>query len=164
MVSVFGKPFANDNASAAFLTSNAINNTLYRSFVSYPVVTDWEEASIFLNGTYQTYWVPVSAGAVIVYAPYNSSLNLSSAKTNLYAQQINAKVRFTAFSSVAQTLYIDEPTANSTRTVANIRVTTIPEAYSFNVPLISGPEGNPLFFLYRSNSTPILLQNISFSR
>ena len=164
MSNVFGPPIYNDSSLAAFQTSSAINRTLYRSFVSYPVLTDWDETSIFLNGTHQEYWVPFSAGAVIVYAPYSSSLNLSSAKTNLYAQQINARVSFTAFSSVAQTLYVDEPIANSTRTVASIGVTTVPTVYSFNVPLTSGPEGNPLFFLYKYNSTPIFLQNISFQK
>ncbi len=162
MVSVFGRPFANDSTSAAFVTANAINHTIYRSFVSYPVVTDWNETSIFLNGSYQDYWVPIASGAVVVYAPYNSSLNQT--EVNLYTQQITAKVSFTAFSSIDQTLYIDEPIANGTRTVASVGVTTLPEAYTFNVPMVSGPQGNPLFFLYRSNSTPVLIQNISFSR
>ena len=89
---------------------------------------------------------------------------MSSGGTNLYAQRINARVSFTAFSSVAQTLYVDEPIANGTRTVASIGVTTVPEAYSFSVPLVSGPEGNPLFFLYKYNRTPVFLQNISFQR
>ena len=60
MESVFGAPIYNDSTSAAFQTSSAINRTLYKSFVAYPVVTDWDETSLLLNGTYQTYWVPLA--------------------------------------------------------------------------------------------------------
>jgi hypothetical protein len=162
LLGVFGAPIYNDSSLAAFSTSAAINKTLYRSFVSYPVVTNWEETSIFLNGTNQVYWVPIGTGAIIVYAPYkglNESIGTGT------AQRINASVSLTAFSSTAQTLYVDEPAANNgTRTVANIGVTTAPRAYTFNVPLVSGPAGNPLFFFYRSNSTPVFIQNISVSR
>ncbi|MGA2800368.1 MAG: hypothetical protein ABSE71_03510 [Candidatus Micrarchaeaceae archaeon] len=164
LVGVFGPPIYNDSSSAAFATTNAINKALYNSFVTYPVVTDWQETSIQLNGTYQTYWVPTNPGSVIVYAPYNSSLSQSAIEANPYSQHMNATVSFTAFAEAAETLYVDEPYGNGTRTIASVGVTTIPAAYSFNVPLVSGPQGNPLFFLYKSGNNPVFLQNLSFSR
>ncbi len=162
LTNTFGNPIYSDNSSAVFATLEAVNRSVFKSFVSYPVVTDWEQANLLLNGSYQTYWVPVSAGSVIVYAPYSSAANQITETSQF--QYVNTTVRFYALSNSPQILYVDEPTSNGTRTIANIEVTSTPALYTFNVPMISGPIGNPLFFLYKYNTSPIFMQNISFSR
>jgi hypothetical protein len=163
MTDVFGNPVYNDNSTAAFETLSAINKSIFRSFISYPILSQWGQARVFLNGSYQNYWVPSGAGSIIVYAPYK---NMSAQGiNNPYAPSyINTTVRFQAFSDTSQTLYIDEPAGNSTRTIADVAVSTRPADYSLNITLVSGPAGNPLLFLYRSNVTPVLISNITFSR
>jgi hypothetical protein len=162
MVETFGNPYVNDSI-AVFQTYNAINNSKFKSFVSYPILSQWAQASIFLNGSYQTYWVPSGAGSIVVYAPYKNS-SAEEINNQYGISYINTTIGFAAISNIDQTLYIDEEVGNSIKTIANVGVGTSPTAYTVNVPLESGPNGNPLLFLYKSNATPVLIKNITFSR
>ena len=161
LLSVFGKPLYNDNTTMVFATANAINRSIFKSFVSFPSLTQWEAVSIFLNGSYQQFWAPVSPGAVVVYAPY---ANIATANGQ-YTSYINTTISFTAVSSAKQQLYIAEPTGNSTaKTIAVVNITTKTSRYSVRTQLASGPIGNELFFVYATNSTPVLLKDIDFTR
>ncbi len=163
LVSLFGNPVYNDNTTAAFETLRAINSSLFKSFVSYPLLEYWSSTSVFLNGGYQTFWIPTFPGSVAVYAPYQ---NRSSSSISPYSvSYTNTTISFVAFSNLPQKLYIEEPsTGNRTKVAAEFNVTTSPERYSANTLLISGPEGNILYFVYLDNSSPVLINNITFSR
>jgi len=164
LVSTFGSSsvYYNDNTTIAFLTTNAISRSLFNSYVSYPVLNYWSSTSLFLNGSYQTFWVPGSPGPIAVYAPYQ----VQSTRSNPYAEaSINTTISFVAFSNVPGTLFIDSPSSgNSTRTIATVGITTRPEKYTANVVMVSGAQGNLLYFVYPGSNSTLLMQNITFSR
>lgn len=160
-------PVYNDNTSTAFQTLAAINKSVFRSFVTYPILADWSSISVFLNGSQQIFWVPSGAGAMVVYAPYSSSINTSTFRNPNLPSYINTRISFVAASNIPQKLYIAELTnTNSTRTIAAFNITNRPTKYTTNTPLISGPTGNLVYFLYQSGNanTPVLLQNITITR
>lgn len=158
--SLFGEPVYNDNNLTAFQTYKEINSTLFRSFVAYPVLTQWEPTTQFVDGSYQTFWVPISPGSIIIYAPYS---NISEASSGTQ-QYINATISFVATSTSGQTLYIGSPEGNTTKVIAQYNITTSPRTYMLKTILASGPQGNNLYFLYNPNESPPLLSNITFSR
>lgn len=165
MESVFGNPVYQDNSTMAFQTAAAVNRTLFKSYVSYPSLTQWQSVGLFTNGTQETYWEPLGVASVIVYAPFASK----SPTTDIYSTvaYINTTIRFTAFSRAPQSLYIGEPAGSngtSLNTLAKIGITTSPVEYSVRIPLISGPTDNPLLFVSSYNNTPVYIKNLTFSR
>ncbi len=162
LLSVFGSPIYNDNTTTAFQTLTAINRSVFNSFVGYPVFTQWEQTSIFLSGEYQSFWVPISPGSIAVYAPYQ---NATAARGSDVASYINTTISFVAVSNGPQQLYIEAPTnSNKTVTIAVLNVTSSAQKYTLRTVLASGPIGNILYFVYQNPSSPILIQNITFSR
>ncbi|MDE1871410.1 MAG: hypothetical protein KGI06_04195 [Candidatus Micrarchaeota archaeon] len=163
MYSVFGNAIYNDNTTMAFETLHAINNSIFKSYVAYPILLDWSSTNIFLNGSYQTFWIPSRGASIAVYAPYTSSVPLSA--INPYSiSYINTTISFVAFSNAQQTLSIDQPSsANSVTAAATMSISTKPQRYTTHVTFVSGPIGNLVYFV-QSGSSPVLINNITFSR
>ncbi|MDE1868525.1 MAG: hypothetical protein KGH60_00975 [Candidatus Micrarchaeota archaeon] len=157
MVSTFGNPVYNDNTTLAFSTVSAINKTVYRSYVAYPVISQWNTTAVPINGTVKAMWVPINGGSVEVYAPV--------AKTAKNFTLVNTTIRINAMSSIngTETLQIGEPGQSGVNLLGSINVTDRLSSYTVNVPLVSGPEGTALLFLPQSPNYPVFITNISFS-
>lgn len=163
LINVFGNPLYNDNSTAAFSTVNAVNRAIFRSFVAYPVLTQWSSTRLFIDGSYQTFWASTSPGSMVVYAPY-STTSLANVNPNL-AYYTNATIRFDAFAQTPQRLIIAEPSnGNSTRGIAEFNITASSQIYSVNTIMESGPVGNVYYFLYQNNNSPVLINNITISK
>ncbi len=162
LVNVFGEPVQNDNSTMVFETNSSISRSIFKSFVAYPILTYWSSTSLFVNGSYQTFWMPDNPGGMVVYAPYPENSPSGGLQGLSY---VNATIRLVAFSNSPQQLYIAEPASgNRTRVIATLNVTTRPELYTANTQLISGPSGNILYLIYSSNNSPVLINNITFTR
>ncbi len=159
---VFGQPVYVDNGTAAFQTETAINDSIFRSFVSYPVLTQWNPVSAFLNGSYQGFWIPESPGMIVTYAPYPRNTIVSSPAEVFH---VNGTIRFTALSQTPQKMYIAEPTGrgNSTTLVAEFNITSTPKTYSVNQTFESGPVGNIFYFIHQYNNTELLIGNLTIN-
>ena len=159
---VFGQPVYVDNGTVAFQTETAINRSIFRSFVSYPVLTQWNPVSAFLNGSYQGFWIPQSPGMIVTYAPYPKNTIVSSPSDVFH---VNGTIRFTALSQTPQKMYIAEPTGrgNSTALVAEFNITSTPETYSVNQTFESGPVGNIFYFVHQYNNTELLIGNLTIN-
>jgi hypothetical protein len=163
MVNVFGNPVYNDNTTIAFQTSNTIGRSLFKSFVSYPLLTEWQPESLFLNGRYQPYWNASSPGSIVVYAPYPSTNGAQINPNALY--YVNGTISFGAISSIPQRIEIAEPgSGNSTHVIAVFNVSGTAQTYSVNTTFISGALGNQLYFLSQSATSPALYNNITITR
>jgi hypothetical protein len=160
--SVFGAPAYNSSSMMAFVTTKAIKASLYRSFVSYPVLTQWQTAQIPFNGTYRQVWVPYQSGAVIVYAPYANATSAQSAANS----SIGATMTIRALAASPDTLlYVGEQVGNSMERLALLNLTTSVQSYVVNATLVSGPMGNTLFFVVNKPSTELAeIMNITFTR
>jgi hypothetical protein len=165
LYSVFGSPVYNDNTTTIFSTQNAITQSLYRSYVAYPVLSDWNQSVSFVNGSYVQEWEPVGLGAVSVFAPYANQSNLYN---TLYHKQLyyaNTIVSFEASSPVPQKLYLGTPTSSTNYSVIGYyNITAGMHEYAFNVSLVSGPVGNTFFFLPQYTNYPTKIVNITFTR
>ncbi|MDE1865180.1 MAG: hypothetical protein KGH94_00885 [Candidatus Micrarchaeota archaeon] len=165
LYTVFGSPIYNDNTTTLFSTQNAVNRAVYRSFVAYPVLSDWNQSVVLVNGGYVEEWVPTGPGAISVFAP---EANQSELYNTLYHRQVyytNGTISFTASSAVPQKLYLAVPKGQANYSViAYANLTAQFNTFTFNVPMAAGPVGNTYFFLpqYADQSTRIL--NISFGR
>jgi hypothetical protein len=167
LFNTFGRPVYNDNSTVAFNTQAAISNSVYRSFVAYPMITLWSSVRLTLNGTTKILWVPTNPGPIIVYAPYSNLTNIQSALTLPTPEYINATLRFDAISpSMNSVLYIGGLTPqNQFYTIATVNTTPTLKSYSVPLRLVSGPFGNNIFFLTSNSSTNSTgLSNITFSR
>jgi hypothetical protein len=161
---VFGAPVYNDNSTLAFVTANAINSSIFRSFVSYPILTQWQTTLIPFNGTYRQVWVPIESGAIIVYAPYASATSAESKVNPSAYYGVNTTIRLNALSVSPQTLYIAEPVGNTTKTIAQLNLTDSLQSYDVNVTLTAGPIGNTFFFVTSDQHGTAAIMNITFSR
>ncbi len=159
---VFGQPIYADNGTVAFQTETAINGSLFRSFVSYPVLTQWSPVSAFLNGSYQGFWVPESPGMIVTYAPYPKNTVVNSPAEVFH---VNGTIRFTALSQTPQRMYIAEPTGNGNATalVAEFNITSTSETYSVKRTFESGPVGNIFYFIHQYNNTELLIGNLTIN-
>ncbi|HUY70089.1 MAG TPA: hypothetical protein VMV00_00790 [Candidatus Baltobacteraceae bacterium] len=168
LLSVFGNPVYNDNTTIAFSTADALNKSIYNSFVAYPSLTLWSSTSILYNGTSKTVWVPTGNGQVIVYAPYQNATVLNAALTTGLPSMINTTIRFNALTDSQTgtgTLYIAEPSASGGyTTIAALNLTNRISSYQVSTQMESGPNGNILFFASASQSYDVALSNITFSR
>ncbi|MFI5412610.1 MAG: hypothetical protein ACHQX1_01840, partial [Candidatus Micrarchaeales archaeon] len=157
---VFGSPVYYDNTTIAFSTSNALGK-VYESYVAYPLLTDWQQASVFLNGSSQTLWVPVNTGAVIVYAPYADQTSRIAGLYKGTASYINTTVSFYAISSGGPAqIEIAGISASGTSLVpiATMNLTANIKQYAFNTTLISGATGTTLLFLTKNGTTGTFAQ------
>ncbi len=160
----FGNPIYKDNSTIAFSTSAAINASIFRSYVAYPSVTDWENFDSFINGTVTSLWAPISPGLISVFAPYQNATDLQYKIFSSTPYLINTTVSFSAVAvGGSSTLLVESPTSSTQyATLATMPLTGTLTRYSFNTSMISGPYGNPLLFVSEGSGTPGIL-NITFS-
>jgi hypothetical protein len=159
---VFGTPIYEDNTTMAFATSNAIAKSIYKSFVGYPLLSEWSVATIPYNGTYQTLWLPDKYGPIIVYAPYPNGTDIQTAlysNTNYY---VNATMSFYAEGNGASKLSILESSGSSYQTAATFNLTSSLSYYSVNMRMPSGPSGAELIFAAQTNQS-VAIKGIQFS-
>ena len=152
-VAAFGQPVYRDNNTIAFSTLAAINASIFRSYVSYPQALDWQPVSTFVNGSVETLWEPIYPGLISVFAPYRNATNILSKAASGVPYTINTTVSFSAVAlKGAAQLVVETPTSASTYGMlftANLTNKLLP--YSFNMQMVSGPNGNPLLFLAQGN-------------
>ncbi|MFI5412458.1 MAG: hypothetical protein ACHQX1_01045 [Candidatus Micrarchaeales archaeon] len=165
LAATFGHPVYNDNSVIAFQTFSAINRSIFNSFVAYPILSDWAETSMFVNGSNYNFWIPSGPGAVAVYAPYQAARILNPVQNAGAPSYINTTISFVATSSVPQTLYISgQKSDNSTVRIASLSINSSINEYTVNTVLVSGPLGNELFFTSSNRNTQVLINGITFTR
>ncbi|MEM3841626.1 MAG: hypothetical protein QXN59_02960 [Candidatus Micrarchaeaceae archaeon] len=154
MASVFGNPVYLSNTTIAFSTANAINSSIFRSTVSYPLFEQWSPASIS-NGTIVWRIVPTSAvelpyGGVVVYPGYPKNVSVAHAIESAKIYQQNVSISFTAAaarsSGFGVYVFTITPQSNQPKQIANISLTDAFKTYSVNTTMASGPIGNELIF------------------
>ncbi len=155
LLKTFGNPVFNDNTTTAFSSTKAVNQSVFKSYVSYPIVTDWQQTAVPFNGTITRMWLPSNPGAIAVYAPF--------AATQQLQQTINTTISFVALAAKPSVLLIEAETASGAAKIASVNVSSSMRKYSVDTALISGPRGNVLFFV-EGQTLPIYLSNITFSR
>ncbi len=163
LYSVFGNPIYNDNTTTIFSTQNAIAKALYRSYVSYPVLSDWNQTVSFLNGTYVQEWSPVGLGAISVFAPENQT-DLYNTLYHGQGYRTNGTISVIAASAVPQKLYIAAPSSSSNYTILGYEnLTSQFRIYTLNVSMEAGPVGNSFFFIPQYSNYPVKILNITVS-
>jgi hypothetical protein len=171
MQSIFGDPIYSDNSTIAFATARAINSSVYRSYVAYPALTDWEEVSILVNGTTRYLWNPVGLGAIQVFAPFPNTTNIAQQLYGGQVYSVNTTIRFTALATGAPEL-LELGTLSSTGSlspIATLNITDKFASYNLTTRFTSGEYGQTLVFLTSNSSTAlnqgiVAITNITFSR
>lgn len=171
LFNIFGNPVYNDNQTMAFGTTAAVGNSLFRSFVGYPVLTYWSFGAVPIAGRNVSVWVPNNPGEIVVYAPYPTNVSASSAIGTGATYIVNASMSFTAFavSGVPESpLDIYEQVGNGNLGIADvINATAIPKSYTLPMKFQSGPIGNRLLFISgtgQSSNGTVAVMNITISR
>ena len=163
LVDTFGQPIYNDNSTTAFNTQAAINKSIFKSYVAYPILNYWSSTSIFLNGAYQTFWIPSAPGSVAVYAPYTTGTTSPNLGT---VSVVNTTISFVAFSNQQQTLYIDAPEIEPVCKdfgINNCNRNTN-QIYNKYPACLWTSWQSAIFFVYSNGNSPVLINNITFSR
>jgi hypothetical protein len=162
MIDVFGAPVYNDNTTIAFQTSKAVNQSLFRSYVSYPIATDWSEAEIPFDGRYIMTWVPNGPGAILVYAPYASNTMSTASQA---PQAVNTTISFYAIANRTSELSVKQRTPYGlNETIARLNITTSMRMYTVNTTLVSGYVGNKVFFVENQGYATVFINDTKFSR
>jgi hypothetical protein len=167
LYALLGTPVYNDNTTTIFNVENAIAKSVYRSYVGYPVLSDWDQNVTFLNGTYVEQWVPLGAGAVSVFAPYanNSQGELYNTLYHNQIYYVNSIITVTASSDGPQRLVLGLPkSATAYSAIGSVNLTSGFQKYTFDVNMSSGPVGNTYFFVGQNPDYLVKILNISFSR
>lgn len=162
---VFGAPVYNDNSTTVFSTGNAISKGLYKSYVSYPALSDWNVSVVLLNGSYVQEWSPIGYGAITVFAP---DLNQTQIYDTVYHSGVyytNSTISIEAAAPYGpEKLDIAVPTGNGNYTVLGTdNLTTQFSRYNYSVRMAAGPIGNTFFFLPQSRY-PVKILNITFTK
>ena len=164
----FGPYVYNDNTTIAFQTYNAMNDSVFKSFVAFPLLTQWEPAQIPYNGSSLNVWIPVQDGEVTLAVPYRN-LPANSIPTS-GVTRVNTTIGFdaVAINTRSGPLAIDAAIGNSTPVVlARINVSDIPESYQIKASLPAGPDADPVqvYFLESSGTSGayVGLYNITFT-
>ena len=157
---VFGSPVYRDNSTMAFATANAINNALYRSFVAYPLLSQWNVNTNFAyNGTRMALWLPNKYGSIVVYAPYPNGTNVQSAIYSLSNYYVNATMSFYAVGA-SQISILAGNGGTSYKNIKTFNLTSSPHQYFVNLRMPSGPNATDIVFY---NQTPAGVYGIQFS-
>ena len=167
LLSTFGSPVYNDNTTVAFLTANAIDHSVYRSYVAYPALEDWKSENATVNGKNTILWSPIYPGAVDVYAPYQNTSDVADEINSTVPSSINTQISFVAGSKYPQRLTLNELQPGGKYTeLAEVNLTATYTRYVMNVTLQSGPNGNPLLFMpqYGYKNHTVYMWNLNFSR
>lgn len=169
LTNVFGKPLV-QNSTAIFPTNPAINYSLYKGYVSFPILTEWGVDSALVNGSIVSLWSPINNGAIIVYAPYANTTNIQEKIAEGSAPPINTTISFYAEAYPNPTvLYLEgvSPQGNLQK-IAQFYINDSKglERYTANTVFYSGPRIPNTVLFVTSNSTPnyVLLNNITFSK
>ena len=176
--SSLGSPIYNSNTTIAFSDVQAINSTLYKSYVVYPYLPDLYPNYYAVNGTTALMWLPnvygcASNGCYMpfqVYAPYANTTDLRGKLYSSTVYTIPTRISFKAMAVVpgTYTLTVGMPTTSSSyNQIAKFNVTTALRSYSLNTTLVSGPYGNSVLFLQGLSATgneTIAVSNVTFSR
>ncbi len=165
LANTFGARVYEDNSTIAFDTSGAIRKALFKSFVAFPVFTDWSYAPMNSYGNTTYAWYPSKQGMLVVYAPFPTTVSFSNISSyNRYA--VNATLSFSAMSTVQHALLeigeqagTENPTAIETLNVTPVQNKYVVKLYN----LTSGILGNYVMFA-PSNGNEIIISNISISR
>ncbi len=168
LYSVFGVPIYQDNYTTAFQTSKAISNSIYRSYVAYPILTNWQPVSLNINGSSVSMWLPSYPGTVEVYAPYVNSTNLTQAAAG-GPQYAFTNMQFRAISLTGSNTVLEIAALSDTGTVSPLTAVNITAGladYGVQLAFPSGPQGTTLMFISSApNSTStVALSNITFSK
>lgn len=162
MYGVFGTPYNGTNTET-FGTSYAINQSIYKSYVAYPVGSYWIGRQFLVNGSIEETWSPIGNGPIVVYAPYPNT----TARTNgLYygeTYKTVANMSFYAFSGKNGTITIEEQNGTSTTPIAVVNTTVSEQHYDVYVPMLSGPRGNTMFIIPSNGTGEIYLAGLRFS-
>lgn len=167
--SVFGAPIA-DNNTYIFSSSNAISNSAYRSFVAYPLLQYWGTTSRLIDGSSQSFWVPIGDGPIELYSPYTNSTGIGKKIASGATQAVDTTISFEAMSSTAP-ISMELGKLTSSGGVQQIAAFNLSNSkllhYSVNTTTEAGPAyPTALVFLSKThgyNSTSILIRNITFS-
>lgn len=169
LVNTFGAPVYQSNTTIAFETNKAVQKALFRSFVAYPVLQDWNYTPLQYQGLSLSTWSPTGDGLVAIYAPYPNGLAYSTIPNEVYT--VNATMKFTAFSTGNQYehLEIGEQTGDeSPVALTTVNVTPYLKRYTIKLnDLVSGPSGNYALFVgdsQQGSENQIRIYNITISR
>ncbi|MEM0201972.1 MAG: hypothetical protein QXR73_02250 [Candidatus Micrarchaeaceae archaeon] len=174
----FGSPIYSSNTTVAFSDVDAINASIYKSYVTYPYLSYLSLNYYTENSTTMIMWLPNSSGCsasycyipIQVYAPYKNATDINSKIHSSAIYTIPTKISFNALAIVpgTYTLIAENYSASSYYApIARFNVTTTPKHYSFNTTLVSGPYGNQMLFVEGFSATgneTIAISNITFSR
>lgn len=170
----FGSPVYVDNTTAAFETLNAINRSIYGSYVAYPQIGNWTEvraqgqATANSINTTINLWIPSYPGEVLVYAPFSGRTGLQQKIANDYTEPVNTTITFNAISVTGLgSITIALANGNSTLPIARFNLTNHLQTYSAQTVLMAGRNPDILLFVPQypvANQTAIGLSNITFSR
>ncbi len=161
LIELFGAPIQNDNQTATFSTKSAVYNSIYKSYVAYPVIKYWNGTAAFVNGSAITEWHPSGPGAVVVYSPYQ---NQSAASSAYAIDYINTTISLYASAASPENMTLAELVGNKTEAIGTILVGKSLKQYKINALLPSGPIGSSIFFIKEYSNDPISVADISFSR
>jgi hypothetical protein len=163
LYSVFGAPVYDDNLTVAFQTANATRASVYRNYVTYPILPDWQETSLFLNGSNKALWVPLYPGAIEVYAPYK---NVTTAlRTTSKQYWINTTMSLEAISPGGPArLEIGalQQSGNITE-ITTFNITSKLGTYSVRMAMPSGPVGSTMFFVVDNGTSAYSIPNVGIS-
>ena len=160
---IFGAPY-NGTGTETFGTAYAINQSIYESYVAYPVIVDWLGRQFLVNGSLTETWSPLGNSPVIVYAPYPNATARANGLYNGETYYALANMSFYAFSERPGTITIAEQNGTSVKPVAAINLTGTERFYSVYVPMVSGPRGNTLFLLPSNSTGEAYLSDMRFSK
>ncbi len=160
LIKTFGAPIYEGNSTLGFTTINAIDGSLFKSYVSFPTLTDWNESIYNLNGQQKILWTPINGGTVTVYAPYNAILAQNG------VEDINTTISINAISlgTISNVEVLDNNIlTGSTKLIGTFNATNNMAYYKFNTVLAGGPSGNRIYFAYNNQTYPVGISNITFN-
>ncbi len=166
---VFGRPVESNN-TLVYITSNAINGSVYKSYVAYPLLTEWSPVERLVDGSDIVMWAPLNPGPMIVYAPYANTTGIGEKIAEGISTPIDTVVTFEAEAyPYATSIEVDSLNAQNHATVLaafNVTNTAGLVTYSFNATFDSGPRTPETLLFITNNATgsDVFLYNITFSK
>lgn len=167
MIPTFGEPIQS-NGTLVFVTTNAVNDNIYRSFVSYPILTDWSPTVKTIRGVQTELWAPINPGPILVYAPYPNATDINQNIQSGLAEPIDTNISFQAIATPAPTSFsvyeLNQQGNTEKLAIFNISNTGSLGNYSFTTSLFSGPRvpTTLLFVVDNSTGSYVLFSNIRF--
>ena len=150
--SVFGNPVYLSNTTIAFSTANAINSSIFRSTISYPLFEEWSPATT-RNGSLVWTITPTSLNqspnaGIVVYPPYPKNISVADALRSGKAYPTNVSIGFSAVAATSGTgvyVFAITPGANPVQ-IGNFTLSTSFRNYTVNTTMDGGAYGNEVIF------------------